>query len=218
MRARSRTLGGVQRFEQPTEATAEGEDPDLAESALHPAARPMVWVAAAVWLPLRAAWRLLVRALAGYASWADRVGAMIAKGVRAVARALRELGPVALVMRIAARAWGHLKKWIVLSLLHPVGHALQHVAAWAGRRFAPVVRATGRAARQLVRRTAPLRRRLAAAVRRADAFAARLLTPPIRLVRRFAAFLASRLRAVGLAVRSAISDWTRSASRRVGGG
>ncbi len=157
---------------------------DQADPAVHPLLRPLVWLAAVVWLPMPWAGRLFARILTGYSRGADAVGRAVMSGLRVIGRAaVRLFRPLRRVFALVARLWDWISLQFLTFLLRPVGrwmHAAFERVEPAAKRF---VRAADRLARRVWRALAPF----AAAI--GDA-ARRLAGPPTRVIRR--AWLAVR--------------------------
>ena len=146
--------------------------PETATSQVPRAVRPLVWLLAALWLPLRVAGSATGRGLEAYDRGTDAVGRAVARAARAVGRGLlrlvRLLGPlgralraaVAPVLRVLRRAWDRLGLWVLLRLLRPVGRFFRRLLT----RAQPLIERATAVLRAVTARLEPVERALGVVV------------------------------------------------------
>lgn len=166
----------------------------VADDDVKPALRPLVWLVAAAWLPVRAAGRLGGRFLLWYDRTTTRASRALLRWLRALGRAIARIArPLAGMFSWLAHAARRARRWLVLQVFTPVSRMLSAVARPVVRRAAPAVAAADRAVRRLVIRLAPLARALGDRLAALGGVVARITRPVTAAARRFAGAVRRRV-------------------------
>lgn len=164
----------MQRLDAPRE-----DDVPAAAGRIPVVARPFVYVAAAGWLTLRAAGRLISRLFAGYLRITDLAGAAAGRSLRAVARVVvQAVGPLSGVGAAILRGWA----WLVSRVLQPASQWVRRLIERVVNHCAPAASAAHRGVQLIERRTRRLRRGVRTAVTAAASQLRRVAGPPARAV------------------------------------
>lgn len=168
-------------------ATGAHKQTDLVDDDVPRAAKPLVWLLASLWLPVRAAGRLVTGVLAAYLGLIETTERLLGRLWSLLRRAIARFSrPVAVLLHWIGRRLDTLRWWLTARVFAPLGRGLtaagRILAGWA----APPVRAADRGVRRLARRLTPIARALVGRLDALGATISKLLRPVTDAARRLA--------------------------------